>query len=301
VFEHSTRFKALRVFETLRVCLGLLLCGFLLSCAVNVSAPQDVTRLRPPTEGEKATVARLVDGDTVKLADGRTVRYVGINTPERSQLFYEEAKQANRRLVEGRTVRLVLDAQPTDRFGRVLAYVWAGERFVNLELVHRGFANAYTEPPNARYSVEILAAEQEAKQAQVGLRTLAGVPVRIRNIHFNAPGDDAQNPNGEWAELVNEGSQAIDLTGFTLKDEANHVCTFPAVRLKPRQVVRVYSGQRENSSSALYWGRAGDAHGTTTATPPICAIPRAASWIGTTTNADDRPFRPAEPPGRRSP
>lgn len=159
-----------------------------------------------PANGEPVVVRYGVDGDTVELEDGRTVRYVGINAPERHQPYYEEATEANRRLVEGRTARMVLDAQQTDRFGRTLAYIWVGERFVNLELVRLGCATAYTEPPNVRYSAEIVAAEQKARYAQAGLWESGDVQVRIQTIVYDAPGPDDQNPNGEWVELVSDGS-----------------------------------------------------------------------------------------------
>jgi micrococcal nuclease len=200
-----------------------------------------------------------VDGDTVELADGRRVRYLGINTPERGQPLFQEATAANRRLTEGRRAWLVLDTQQTDRFGRVLAYLWVGERFVNLELVRQGYANAYTEPPNVRYSEEILAAEQEARRAGLGLWAMADLPIRIREIHYDAPGPDHENPNGEWIAIENEGSLAVDLLEFSLKDEANHIYTFPSMTLEPGAELILYSGQGQDSRDTLYWGLSGDA------------------------------------------
>lgn len=211
-----------------------------------------------PVDGERATVAQVLDGDTVELDDGRRVRYLGINTPERNQPFFEEARGANRRLVEGKVAWMVLDAQPIDQYGRILAYLWVHGQFVNVELVRQGYANTYTEPPNVRFSKEILAAEQEAREAEVGLWALANIPMRIQEINHDAPGPDHQNPNGEWVDLVNDGSEAVDLTGFTLKDEANHVFTFPAVSLEPGQVLRLYSGRGLDSDGDLYWGLSGD-------------------------------------------
>jgi micrococcal nuclease len=211
-----------------------------------------------PANGEPVVVTYVVDGDTVELEDGRTVRYIGINAPERHQPYFEEATGANRRLAEGETARMVLDAQQTDRFGRTLAYLWVGDRFVNLELVRQGYATAYTEPPNVRYSAEIIAAEQRARDAQAGLWESADVPVRIRTIVYDAPGPDDQNPNGEWVELVVDGSQPVDLGGFTVKDGANHIYVFPAVKLNPGQRLKLHSGPGADDAS-LYWGLVDDA------------------------------------------
>jgi len=183
---------------------------------------------------------------------------VGVNTPERNQYYYEEATQANRRFVEGKTIWMVLDTQSIDQYGRLLAYVWVGSTFVNLELVRQGYASAYTEPPNVRYSQELLAAEQEAREAQRGLWVPAGIAVEIRTIYYDAPGPDPQNPNGEWIELVNAGSTTVDLSGFTLKDEANHIYTFPAVSLRPGRALKVYSGRGTDGPASLFWGLSGD-------------------------------------------
>jgi micrococcal nuclease len=200
-----------------------------------------------------------VDGDTVELADGRRVRYLGINTPERGQHLFEEATSANQRLTEGQIAWIVLDTQPTDQYGRILAYVWVGDLFVNQELVGLGYANAYTKPPNVRFSEEILAAEQEARKAGLGLWAMADIPVTISEIHYDAPGPDHENPNGEWIVFENEGSDAIDLSGFSLKDAANHIYTFPSTSLEPGAELKLHSGQGPDTNGTLFWGLSGDA------------------------------------------
>jgi len=211
-----------------------------------------------PSDGERVVVAHVVDGDTVELADGRRVRYIGINTPERGQFLYQEATDANRRLIAGKEGWLVLDVQPVDQYGRILAYLWVGDQLVNLELVRQGYANAYTAPPNVLYSEEILAAEKEAREAEVGLWAPSDISVRIRKIIYDAPGPDPDNPNGEWVEIVNEGSASVDLAGFSLKDEANHIYVFPSVTLKGGAMLKLHSGQGTDSGTSLFWGLVDD-------------------------------------------
>ncbi len=230
---------------------------WLLACRQPGAETSAVTVPRPD-DGQTVTVRAVVDGDTVDLADGRRVRYIGINTPERDQPFYEEATEANRRLVEGREAWLVPGVQPRDRYGRTLAYLWVGDIFVNLELVRLGYANAYTAPPNVRYSKELLAAEREAREAGVGLWSPADVSLRIVRIVYDAPGPDEDNPNGEWVEIANEGSEDVNLQGFTLKDEANHIYTFPAVTLRAGATLQLHSGRGTDSKEHLYWGLVGD-------------------------------------------
>ncbi len=116
-------------------------------------------------------VARVIDGDTVVLGTGEHLRYVGINTPEMNPLqpFAREATEANRKLVEGKTVRLEKDVSETDRYGRLLRYVWVDNTMVNLELVRQGLAEASAYPPDVRYRAIFEAAEAEARLARRGM------------------------------------------------------------------------------------------------------------------------------------
>jgi micrococcal nuclease len=232
---------------------------FWLLCSRSLVACTRDATISPPAEGVEVTVVRAVDGDTVELADGRHVRYIGVNTPERGQPFYDEATAANRRLVEGQTVWLALDVQPADQYGRTLGYLWVGDQFVNLELVRQGYATAYTAPPNVLYSEAIVAAERQARKAEAGPWAPSDLPLRIQKIYYDAPGPDAENPNGEWVEIMNEGSSAVDLAGCSLKDEGTHIYAFSTVELPAEKVLKLYSGQGTDSSTVLFWGLSDDA------------------------------------------
>ncbi len=98
-----------------------------------------------------AYVTRALDGDTLYTELGgriEIVRYLGVNTPRiehpayGAERYATAAREANRRLVEGKWVRLVFDGPPRDAHGRLLAYVWVGNVLVNAALVHRGYAEA---------------------------------------------------------------------------------------------------------------------------------------------------------------
>jgi len=143
-----------------------------------VIAPARATDGTPgPAE---AKIHRVIDGDTVELADGRLVRYIGIDTPEvrrrvdgrwvmDPEPFALEAAAANRELVEGKTVRCEYDVQTYDRYGRLLAYVFIGETMVNEELVRRGMAQPLTIRPDVRYTDRFQRLAREARQANRGL------------------------------------------------------------------------------------------------------------------------------------
>jgi micrococcal nuclease len=109
----------------------------------------------------EAYVIRAVDGDTIEArVDDRDeyVRYIGVDTPETVkpdapvQCFGPRASSFNHHLVEGRRIRLVFGVERRDVYGRLLAYVYLGHRFVNAILARRGLARPLTIPPNDRYA-----------------------------------------------------------------------------------------------------------------------------------------------------
>ena len=90
-----------------------------------------------------ARVVRVIDGDTVELASGERVRYIGLDTPEMGknpECGAQEATHFNRRLVEGKQVQLLAGPEDEDAFGRLLRYVFVDDVFVNAELVRTGQA-----------------------------------------------------------------------------------------------------------------------------------------------------------------
>ena len=118
----------------------------------------------------------VADGDTVILKDGRRVRYIGIDTPEvahedhRAEPMGEAAKSFNRKLVWGWRIRLELDRDTKDRYGRILAYVVREDGlFVNAELLRRGFAHVLYRFPNTAREGELLAIQREAMEQGRGV------------------------------------------------------------------------------------------------------------------------------------
>jgi len=120
-------------------------------------------------------VTKVIDGDTISLSNGEVVRYIGIDTPETKhpslpvQCFGAEASNKNKKLVEGKAVRLEKDVSETDKYGRLLRYVWIGDVFVNEYLVQQGFAQVSTYPPDVKYKDIFLQAQKEAREGNLGL------------------------------------------------------------------------------------------------------------------------------------
>ena len=126
-------------------------------------------------DGGWTKVVRVDDGDSVQLEDGRRVRYVGIDAPERGgpgqgEYLAEEATRFNRRLVLGQEVRLELDQEGTDRFHRLLAHLYLKTGlWVNEQLVLEGFAHVLYQRPNTGKFDRLLSAQRKALEARRGI------------------------------------------------------------------------------------------------------------------------------------
>lgn len=123
----------------------------------------------------KAKVVRVVDGDTIKLETGEVVRYIGIDTPETVhpskpiQCYGKEASDKNKELVEGKEIKLEKDVSETDKYNRLLRYVWLGDMLVNEYLVREGYAQSSSYPPDVKYQNKFIEAQKLAKEENKGL------------------------------------------------------------------------------------------------------------------------------------
>lgn len=121
-----------------------------------------------------------VDGDTLRLEDGRVVRVLGIDAPETRhpdmrgpQPLGVEAAARLALLVEGRAVALERDAQDADHYGRLLRHVWVGEELVAERLLAEGLARSLILPPSQGHAARLRAAESAAREGRRGLWGLA--------------------------------------------------------------------------------------------------------------------------------
>ena len=140
-------------------------------------------------EGRLFYVTKVIDGDTLRLSNGENVRLIGIDTPEsrdNSKLQRDsrrshkdkdailkmgrEASDFTGRLVESKRVKLVLDVQRRDKYGRLLAYVYLEDgTFVNGRIIEEGYARVMTIAPNVKHAQTFLKLEREARNKGSGL------------------------------------------------------------------------------------------------------------------------------------
>lgn len=124
-------------------------------------------------------VSRVVDGDTIVVninGKDEKVRLIGVDTPEsvhpnknKNTEFGKVASNFTKNLLKGKSVKLEFDVQQRDKYGRLLAYVYIGDKMVNKELLTAGMAKVATFPPNVKYVEEFKALEKTAQKAKVGI------------------------------------------------------------------------------------------------------------------------------------
>jgi micrococcal nuclease len=151
----------------------------LLFGGVGGQAVSDNREVTLPSATTTALVLNVVDGDTIEvdLGDGSgstRVRYIGIDTPEpyskgAPECGSKEATARNRELVVGKTVTLIPGQESIDQYGRLLAYVYVGDVFVNRTMVDEGFAEVMMFSPNDTYKQEFDSLVETAQRDERGI------------------------------------------------------------------------------------------------------------------------------------
>lgn len=114
-------------------------------------------------------VTRIIDGDTIEIETGERVRLICMDTPERGEAGYIEASNYLQSLILGKEVRMEKDISETDKYGRLVRYIYSDGLFVNEKMVLEGFAKAYPYNPDITLCPQIIEAEEEAKKEKKGI------------------------------------------------------------------------------------------------------------------------------------
>ncbi len=160
------------------------------------------------------TVINVIDGDTFTIEEGKVVRMIGMDTPETVhpskpvQCYGKEASAKTTELIEGQKVRLEKDVSETDKYKRLLRYVWKGDVLINELLVQEGYAQSSSYPPDIKYQDRFVTAQQEARDNQKGLwgslcasatPTPKSIPIVTAKPTPQPIAPSVQNTGGSWA------------------------------------------------------------------------------------------------------
>ena len=188
------------------------------------------------TERESVIISRVIDGDTVELEDGRTIRLLNINTPERGRAFSEESIEFLKKY-ENKSVGL--ETEGVGSYGRTLGRIFSGNTYLNLEIVERGLAHKYLVDDNEIKEFE--KAEEEARDKERGIWT--------KSDNYQCVKADIVKKD-EYAIIHN--LCGLDFRGFTLKDESTRMYKFTKTF---DSEITLYSASGTDNEEEVYWGR----------------------------------------------
>jgi micrococcal nuclease len=164
----------------------------------------------PTPDPTTAQVVKIIDGDTIKTNDSQTLRLLGINTPEKNQPHYNEAKQYLTTLIQNKTIQIESHGQ--DKYQRTLAHIYFNDRNINAQILNQGLATLYYYDKDHHYE-ELKAAEEFARLNQQGLWKKSPNENCIQIIEFKTD---------EPEHLVLKNNCPYQLN-ITYKDDATHI------------------------------------------------------------------------------
>ena len=127
----------------------------------------DLRNLKPG-----ATVSKIIDGDTFELSDGRTVRLIGVDTPEIDMPFYDEAAAFTESVLIGREIDFEFDKVNSDKYGRLLLYAFVDSNFVNETIIRNGLGIVYLFESDLKYADALIESQKRARTARLGIWSL---------------------------------------------------------------------------------------------------------------------------------
>lgn len=193
---------------------------------------------------EVGVVERVIDGDTV-VVNGTSVRLLGINTPEKGELYYNEAKEFLENITLGSLVRMEKGKEDLDLYNRKLRYIYLEGENINIKLVENGYANYYFPSGKDRYYNEFREAWENCLIKGENLcktsEEMCASCIEITEWDYKK----------EIVELENTCNFYCELTNWTIKDEGRKVFTFPSFVLKDSVIIE--TGEGEDTQETLFW------------------------------------------------
>ncbi|MEE9555147.1 MAG: thermonuclease family protein, partial [candidate division Zixibacteria bacterium] len=122
------------------------------------------------------TVMHVIDGDSFILSDSSRARLIGLDTPEKGQPIFKEAKLFAESVLTGASIRLEYDLEPYDTYGRRLVYLFLDSISYNELVLQKGLASVYLFPQNRKHVDKLIEAQKMAREAKVGIWSLPESP-----------------------------------------------------------------------------------------------------------------------------
>lgn len=198
-------------------------------------------------ESKYVVVERVIDGDTIVVENEIHVRLLGINTPEKKEFYYYEAKEFLEELIFNKTIKIEYGKEKYDRYNRTLAYVFLENENINLKLVEKGFANFYFPSGKDGYYNDFKEVWENCINNNVNLckkseNKCAGC-VKLKKFNYKE----------EIITFENICEFNCELENWEIKDEGRKKFIFSEFELKKREIVNIKTGEGENTEKDLFW------------------------------------------------
>ncbi len=198
------------------------------------------------TNYETIHVDRVIDGDTI-VSNKTSIRLLGINSPERGELYYTEAKEFLEKLILNETVDLEFGKEKYDKYQRTLAYLYINRENINLKLVEKGFANFYFPSGKDNYYNKFKDAWEECINNNLNLCENSvnncSQCIELRELSVD----------NQQVILYNNCNFSCDLTNWEIKDEGRKKFVFEDFVLNVNKEVSIVVGDGIDNSFTLYW------------------------------------------------
>jgi endonuclease YncB( thermonuclease family) len=153
------------------------------------------------TDGGAVDVDRVIDGETLMLKDGRALRLVDIDVPPRGALA-AQAKETLAALIDGQTLTVKFAGIATDRQGRMLAALYAGDKWVQREMLRRGLARVAGTADNRIGIADMLKLERQARRYRRGIWAEPAYAI--------VPAAEAGRHSGSFALVIGTVAQVVN-------------------------------------------------------------------------------------------
>jgi endonuclease YncB( thermonuclease family) len=193
---------------------------------------------------QEITVTRIVDGDTIDSSIGK-IRFLGINTPEKGEKYYAEAKEFTESQIGNKTVMIEFGEDRKDMYNRTLAYIFCNGENINQKLVESGLANAYFPEGKQKYYSNF----------QISWKDCIG-----RNINLCEASKDEcaacielREFRGQTITLHNKCSFSCSLKNWSIKDEGRKKFIFNDFALNGNSDISITVGDGNDSGNVMHW------------------------------------------------
>ena len=196
---------------------------------------------------EYVNVTRIIDGDTIEVNENISVRLLGINSPERGEEYYNEAKEFLENKILKKKVKLKFGKNKFDKYKRILAYVYFENKNINLDLVENGFANYYFPSGKDIFYNDFVNSWGSCIDKEINLceksREKCSNCILLKEFDYK----------NDRIIFYNKCSFDCELTSWKIKDEGRKNFIFPEFVLGSYGEVEVIVGDEEDSEGILFW------------------------------------------------